>query len=96
MNLGALLQSISPGTSGAVDFMLAAGGNMNPANSGITLGMLGGALPQPQSSCVPVAANPAPDRPHPPQRAHAEHRDPNWPSGTTRGPTLASSSTGST
>ena len=60
MNLGALLASISPGTSGALDFMLAAGGNMNPANSGMTLGLLGGALPQPQSNCVPVAANPAP------------------------------------
>jgi hypothetical protein len=60
MNLGALVASISPGTTGALDFMLAAGGNMNPVNSGMTLGLLGGALPQPQSNCVPVAANPAP------------------------------------
>ncbi len=60
MNLGALVASISPGTTGALDFMLAAGGNMNPIASGMTLGLLGGALPQPQSSCVPVAANPAP------------------------------------
>ena len=60
MNLGALLASISPGTSGAVDFMLAGGGAMNPANSGLTLGLLGGATPSPQSDCVPVAANPIP------------------------------------
>ena len=71
MNLGALFASISPGTSGAVDFALAANGNMIPAPgaaadsngntpNGITLGMLGGGLPAPQSDCVPVAPNPAP------------------------------------
>ncbi|MGO9708834.1 MAG: hypothetical protein ACLQBL_08225 [Polyangiaceae bacterium] len=66
MNLGALLQSISPGAVGAVDFALAANGNMipapgtSPAVNGMTLGMLGGALPTPQSLCVPMAANPAP------------------------------------
>jgi MYXO-CTERM domain-containing protein len=71
INLGSLLASISPGTSGAVDFVLAGNGNMNPApnapadsngNSpnGITLGMLGGGLASPQSDCVPAAPNPAP------------------------------------
>ncbi len=71
LNLGALLSSISPGTSGSVDFALAANGNMIAAPNaaadssgntpnGITLGMLGGGLPSPQSDCVPVALNPAP------------------------------------
>jgi hypothetical protein len=60
LNVGKLLASISSGTSGYLNFMIAGGGNMNPANSGMTLGMLGGASPAPQSSCVPVAANPAP------------------------------------
>ena len=66
INLGALLASISPGTSGAVDFALAGYGNMIPAKdpaspgSGLTLGMFGGGIPSPQSDCVPVAANPAP------------------------------------
>jgi MYXO-CTERM domain-containing protein len=65
-DLGGLLKSISPGTAGGVDFGLAAGGSMKPfpngnANAqgrtpnGITLGMLGGVLPQPQSKCVPQA-----------------------------------------
>jgi hypothetical protein len=71
MNLGALLASISPGTTGALDFALAANGNMIPAPgaaadgngntpNGMTLGMLGGGLPMPQSECVPVAPNVAP------------------------------------
>ena len=66
IDLGGLLKSISPGTSGGVDFGLAAGGAMKPfpnadANAqgrtvnGITLGMLGGVVPQPQSKCVPQA-----------------------------------------
>jgi hypothetical protein len=71
MNLGTLLSSISPGTTGGLDFLLAANGNMNPApgmaegtnghtTNGMTLGFLGGALPQPQTSCVPMAQNPIP------------------------------------
>ena len=71
IELGTLLASISPGTSGALDFVLASGGAMDPApdddagangltDNGITLGMLGGALPQPQSPCVPAAPNPMP------------------------------------
>ncbi len=63
INLGALLSSISPGTKGGLDFLFAAGGetgnpvngNLNPANGGATLGMYGGALPKPQSSCVKLA-----------------------------------------
>lgn len=67
--LGGLLKSISPGTAGGIDFGLASFGVMNPAPSlptnpqgrtqnGVTLGMIGGALPQPPSKCVvqkPVA-----------------------------------------
>jgi MYXO-CTERM domain-containing protein len=65
-DLGGLLKSISPGTAGGVDFGLAAGGAMKAAPNldanaqgrtpnGITLGMLGGVVPQPQSKCVPAA-----------------------------------------
>jgi hypothetical protein len=71
MNLGSLLSSISPGTTGGLDFLLASNGNMNPApgvaedsnghtTNGMTLGFLGGTLPQPQTSCVPIAQNPLP------------------------------------
>src|SRR6185312_5266626 len=71
IDLGHLLASISPGTSGALDFVLASGGAMIPAPgadagtngdtpNGVTLGMLGGALPQPQSTCVPAIPNPMP------------------------------------
>ncbi len=66
VNLGGLLKSISPATSGGVDFGLAAGGSMKPfpnanANAqgrtpnGMSLGMLGGVIPQPLSKCVPQA-----------------------------------------
>lgn len=62
--LGGLLRGISPGSAGGLDFGLAAFGQMNPApglgadangdtTNGITLGMVGGALPQPPSACVP-------------------------------------------
>ncbi len=58
INLGSLLASISPGTTGAVDFVIAANGNMIAAPNGaadsngntpngITLGLLGGGLPRP-------------------------------------------------
>ena len=63
IDLGGLLKSISPGTAGGVDFGLAAAGAMNPAPglpanaqgrtpNGVTLSMLGGVLPQPQSKNV--------------------------------------------
>ncbi len=90
LNLGNLLQSISYGTTSQLDFALAAGGNMIPANvptapysttapagtktqgspsasdagvptpNGVTLGLLGALVPDPQSLCVPQAANPVP------------------------------------
>ncbi len=69
MDLSSALKSISPGASGGIDIGLAAGGDMKPLPSldpdnvpyvghtknGATLGMLGGAIPQPQSNCVPKA-----------------------------------------
>ncbi len=66
VDLGGFLRSISPNTSGGLDFGLAAGGDMNPAPglaangqgrtpNGITLSMMGGVLPQPPSKCVPQA-----------------------------------------
>ena len=71
MALGTLLAKYSPGNAAAVDLVLAAAGaaqttpNTAPDSSGhtpngLTLGMLGGMLPQPQSSCVPVSPNPLP------------------------------------
>lgn len=68
VDLGGLLASISPGTTGGLDVLFALGGpsnraddpqftygDLDPANGGITLSMLGGALPAPQSGCVPIA-----------------------------------------
>lgn len=68
MDLGGLLSSVSPGTSGAVDLMFALGGpsplannpsakngDLQPAAGGATLRMMGGLLPSPQASCVPIA-----------------------------------------
>jgi MYXO-CTERM domain-containing protein len=70
MELGELLKSVSPATSGGIDLGLASFGPMKPAPgiavngdgrtpNGITLGMAGGVLPQPQSKCVvPKAVTP--------------------------------------
>lgn len=66
VDLGGLLASFSPGTAGGLDFGLAAAGDMQPlpglgadgtghTPNGITLGMIGGVLPQPPSKCVPQA-----------------------------------------
>ncbi|MEZ4307660.1 MAG: hypothetical protein R3F14_06395 [Polyangiaceae bacterium] len=63
INLGQLLSSLSPGTKGGLDFLFAAGGtngnppwgNLNPKDGGATLGMYGGSLAQPPSSCVKLA-----------------------------------------
>ncbi|MFO0666368.1 MAG: hypothetical protein U0174_20605 [Polyangiaceae bacterium] len=66
LELGSALKSISPGTEGAMDLVLASGGAMQPfpksapdnvgyqghTPNGITLGMVGGALPSPKSNCV--------------------------------------------
>jgi hypothetical protein len=61
IDLSGALASLSPGTSGGLDIMLASGGNMDPApgtgaaTNGVTLGMLGGGEPVQQSLCVPKA-----------------------------------------
>lgn len=78
VELGGFLKSISPSTAGGVDFGLASFGAMKPAPglpasgpgdtpNGITLGMIGGVLPQPPSKCVvqapvkPPTGIPVPD-----------------------------------
>lgn len=82
VELGGFLRSISPSTAGGVDFGLASFGAMNPAPrlpanglgrspNGITLGMVGGVLPQPPSKCVvqkavtPPTGIPIPDELNP-------------------------------
>jgi MYXO-CTERM domain-containing protein len=65
IDLGKLLAKISPGTTGGLDILFAAGGqtpstnnpgitwgDLDPANGGATLGMYGGAQPMPISGCV--------------------------------------------
>lgn len=71
--LSSLLSGISPGTVGAFDFALAAGGpdtrtdgsgqtwgDLDPVDGGMTLSMVGGSLPKPQSNCVPAFDNVVP------------------------------------
>lgn len=75
IDLSGLLSKISPGTGGGLDFVFAAGGDMMPSSAagtntppdgngntpnGMTLGLLGGALPMPQSNCVPLYDNKIP------------------------------------
>jgi hypothetical protein len=68
INLSQMLSSISPGTKGGFDFLAALGGegvrddgsgklwgDLNPIAGGMTIGMMGGAIPQPVSQCVPIA-----------------------------------------
>lgn len=68
INLSSALSSLSPGTKGGFDFLAALGGegvrddssgmlwgDLNPINSGATVGMMGGAEPTPITQCVPIA-----------------------------------------
>lgn len=68
IDLGRLLASISPGTQGGFDLLLAGGGmserddgsdlawgDLNPVGDGLTLGLYGGAEPVPTSKCVPLS-----------------------------------------
>jgi hypothetical protein len=94
-DLSSTLASISPGSTGALDAMLAAGGAMKPfpnkpadnmpykghTPNGVTLGFLGGALPQPQSACVPKALVDIPTDIPTPQLLEGD-TVPNWPAGT--------------
>jgi len=72
-DIGALLQGLSGGATGAFDFLLAGGGSsvrndnsgehwgdLNPVGKGITLGMYGGTEPAPLSTCVPSVASKLP------------------------------------
>ena len=65
IDLGGLLASFSPGTTGGFDFLLAVGGHsmrpdgsgfafgdLNPIAGGVSLGMYGGTEPTPLSGCV--------------------------------------------
>ncbi len=68
-DLGNALSSVSPTTKGGLDFQFALGGlgtnpdapsltygDLNPANAGATLSLVGGAIPNPKTTCVtPVA-----------------------------------------
>ena len=75
INLAGFLASVSPGSEGGLDFVLAGGGDMIPSKSpgvkdppngqgqtgnGMTLAFLGGAKPVPQSGCVPAFDNKIP------------------------------------
>jgi len=113
MDLGSLVSRISPGTSGAVDLVLAGGGDGNPAPgcganqtwdptngcqkdsnapysghtpNGMTLGMLGGMLPNPQTMCAPMAVNPLPMNIPVPDELTRDGVQP-WPAGD-NGPDL--------
>ncbi len=111
LNLGSLVSKISPGTSGAVDLVLAGGGDGDPAPgcqadqtwdpakgcqntntmtghtpNGITLGMLGGMLPNPQTACAPIAPNALPQNIPIPDEMTRDGAQP-WPAGDT-GPDL--------
>ena len=94
VDLGSALRSISPGTSGGLNFVLAGAGAMDAAPNmpaddigyvghtpnGLTLGMLGGAVPQPQSTCVPMFKNIAPTGIPVPDEMRLDTQAP-WPMG---------------
>lgn len=94
-NLSGLLQGISPGTKGGMDFLLAAGGqsvrddgsgqtwgDLNPIGNGATLGMMGGVEPNPISGCVPISDVPRPSGLKIPNELIDDSLVTNWPAGT--------------
>ncbi len=97
IDLGALLASLSPGTQGGLDFLFAAGGpdtnttdptktllwgDLDPVDGGATLGMFGGAEPNPISQCVPLSTLALPTGiPIPDELLGAGDVLPNWPAG---------------
>ena len=94
LDAGQLLASISPGTSGVLEFLLAAGGHsprpdssgfawgdLNPIDGGATLGFYGGAEPAPLSGCVPTAPVTLPTDIPIPDELHTNTLS-DWPSGT--------------
>ncbi len=74
VDLSGFLASLSPGTAGGMDIVLASGGdaiassainggtltNTPDSANGLTLALMGGALPNPQSGCVPIFDNKIP------------------------------------
>lgn len=95
IDLAGALKSISPGTSGGLDFAIAGGGDMVPypkaaadnvgypghTPNGVTLSMLGGALPQPKSSCVPDNFKATPPTGIPVPIELTQDTIPGWPAG---------------
>ncbi len=97
IDLGTLLQSISPGTKGGVDILFAAGGqdknsndpanklmwgDLDPVNGGATLGLFGGAEPNPLSKCVPISQIALPTGiPIPDELLGSFDTIPDWPAG---------------
>lgn len=93
--LSGLLASISPGTKGGMNFMLAAGGDgmrtdnparhwgdLNPVAGGATLGMYGGVEPSPASGCVIPSNLPRPAGIPIPDELMMEYAPPAWPAGS--------------
>jgi MYXO-CTERM domain-containing protein len=58
MDVGKSLASFSPSTQAGIDVLAVLGGYA-VADTGLSLGMLGGGLPDPHSNCVPMTAKPA-------------------------------------
>ncbi|MEO6420079.1 MAG: hypothetical protein ABIP39_11755 [Polyangiaceae bacterium] len=95
VDLGSALASISPGSSGGLNFVLAGAGAMDaapnkPADNtgypghtpnGLTLAMLGGAIAAPQSTCVPAFKNTPPVGIPLPDEMKLDTQTP-WPMGT--------------
>jgi hypothetical protein len=59
IDVGAALASFAPGTQASMDIIAAAGG-WSVADTGLSLGMLGGGRGDPHSSCVPMTPAPSP------------------------------------
>ncbi len=97
VDLSGFLASLSPGTAGGLDFVLAAGGdaiastslgvNTPDSTNGLTLGLLGGGLPMPQSSCVPLFDNKIPTGIPIPDEMQNNTQNP-WPPADPTGPHL--------
>ena len=58
-DVGSFLQRFSPATRAHIDLIEAAGGYAS-ADTGLSLGILGGSLADPHSACVPIVAPPTP------------------------------------
>jgi hypothetical protein len=97
VDLGGLLAQISPGTKGGLDFLFAAGGpdknstdptmklswgDLDPVSAGATLGLFGGAEPNPLSKCVKLSTVALPTGiPIPDELLGKADTLPDWPTG---------------